>query len=372
MNLRMKNSILYLLLILFFFGLFSSVKSQTILDADGPGKTYELINSVLAPKNDAIEAPDCAHSDFGRHITETWDSELNRYVFEFHIHVTPDNDRCVKFDRQRNEIKTYEKSPAKLIGVPGESVIYKWMFKLPAGFQVSKDFTHLHQIKAVDGDDSDPIFCLTARKGTPNKLELSYYIDSDLNAEKLASINLSLFENTWVEVTEKIKIDNVNGTYSIVIKNVSSGKTILSYSNNKILTIRDDNTFIRPKWGIYRSLNNAQDLRDEIVRFSSFSIEEEATTYVADFQEIKSDFFIAQELNTGKATLNYSLEEQACVNIQIFNASGNRVRTLVNNQVQQSGNHQLNFDINTLPDGVYILNILTDQSQRTVKMLVKR
>ena len=49
---------------------------------------------------------------------------------------------------------------------------------------------------------------------------------------------------------------------------------MLSYSNSDIATIRPDNSFIRPKWGIYRSLNDVGNLRDEAVRFSDFSIAE--------------------------------------------------------------------------------------------------
>ena len=40
------------------------------------------------------------------------------------------------------------------------------------------------------------------------------------------------------------------------------------------MTIRPDNDFIRPKWGIYRSLKKVADLRDETVRFNEFSIRE--------------------------------------------------------------------------------------------------
>lgn len=58
----------------------------------------------------AEEVPDCSHPDFGPHITQTFDSTLNTYVFDFSIHVTPDNDRCINFDRQRNEIKTNSNS----------------------------------------------------------------------------------------------------------------------------------------------------------------------------------------------------------------------------------------------------------------------
>lgn len=76
-----------------------------------------------------------------------------------------------------------------------------------------------------------------------------------------------------MEATEVVKVGS-NGTYSMIIKRISDGTTILSYSNNNIMTIRTSNDFIRPKWGIYRSLNNAADLRDDSIRFNSFSIEE--------------------------------------------------------------------------------------------------
>lgn len=368
----MKKSILKLIPAVCFAGFIIPINSQTLLDADGPGNTYELINSVLAPGFDVMETPDCAHPAFGRHITEAWDSQLNRYVFEFHIHVTPDNDRCINFDRQRNEIKTYDKSPAHLIGVTGEFVTYKWKFKLATGFQVSSNFTHLHQVKAVGGDEADPIFCLTARKGYPNKLELNYYVDSDLNAVKLTSENLSLFENTWVEVTERIKIDNVNGTYSIVIKNVSTGATLLSYSNNQLLTIRADNAFIRPKWGVYRSLNAPQDLRDEIVRFASFSIEEDTHTSAPIVEGIIPKITVTPDLNINDQILNYSLEKQSRVSIQILNVLGKHIKTLLNNQMQHSGDYRLKIDNQTLSDGIYIVSLLTDKGQSTAKMVIKK
>ena len=242
--------------------------SQVILKSDGPGNTYELINSVLAPGNEAVEHPECIHGSFGRHIAEVWDDELKENVFEFYSHVTPDNDRCEKLDRQRVEIKTYEPSPANLIGTNGESVTYKWKFRLPKGFQPSSSFTHLHQIKAVGGSQDLPIFTITARKSKVNQLIVIHN-----NENTVASADLSEFEGTWVEITEKIKI-GVNGTYSISIKKIKNGKELLSFKSDNIMTIRPDNDFIRPKWGIYRSLKKAEDLRDEAVRFNDFSIKE--------------------------------------------------------------------------------------------------
>ena len=64
--------------------------SQVILNANGPGNTYERITSVFAPGNgvSAVEVPDLFHPwASGRHIAEVFDSELNKYVFEFYSHA---------------------------------------------------------------------------------------------------------------------------------------------------------------------------------------------------------------------------------------------------------------------------------------------
>lgn len=244
--------------------------AQTTLIADGPGDTYELINKVLAPGKEAVEHPDCAHESFGKHISEVWDADLNSYVFEFNIHTSPDNDRCEKFDRQRLEIKTYGPSPDNLKGTLGDIITYEWKFKLPKGFQTSTSFTHLHQIKAVGGTDGMPIFTLTAKKGKINKLNLVHD-----NKTILASADLSEFENEWVIVNQVIKV-GTQGSYSINIKRLKDNKELISYNNENILTIREDNEFIRPKWGIYRSLKKVEDLRDETLWFADFSITEVA------------------------------------------------------------------------------------------------
>ena len=276
----MKNSIFY------GFALAMTTfitNAQVTLNADGPDGlgTYELITKALAPgtKNGAVEAPDAIHPSFGRHITEVYDDDLKKYVFEFNLHVTntpPDNEPVKgKTDRQRVEIKSFEPSPDNLKGTTGETVQYKWRFKIPAGFQPTKDFTHIHQIKAVDGDAGNPLFTLTLRKMTngSNQLEIIYVKDKASKMIKYQTVNMSLFEGTWVEATETIKV-GLKGTYAITIKKVSDGKTLMNYSNSNIQTIRADNSFIRPKWGMYRSLKDIANMKDETMRFSDFSIKE--------------------------------------------------------------------------------------------------
>jgi hypothetical protein len=241
-----------------------------LLRADGPGGTYELIDSVLG--GSAEEVPDCSHPAFGRHIGEIWDSTLHCYVFAFYIHVTPDNDRCVNFDRQRNEIKTYGPSPDSLKGFLGDTMTQEWKFKLDSGFQPSPSFTHIHQIKAGDGDAGAPLITLTPRFGHPDKMQVIHTGSSSATSlGTVVSVSLAPFMGTWVKAEEHI-IYKTAGSYSLTIRRMSDDSVLLSYSNTNIDMWRDSTTFCRPKWGIYRSLNNKSYLRDEIVRFNDFYI----------------------------------------------------------------------------------------------------
>ncbi len=246
-------------------------RSQVILNADGPGNTYELINSVLG--GTAEEVPDCAHPAFGRHIAETWDNTLQRYVFVFYIHVSPDNDRCSAFDRQRNEIKTYGPSPTYVKGFYGDLCSYRWKFKLDAAFQPSPNFTHIHQIKAGDGSDADsPLITITPRSATPERLEIIYTAPSGLSGSGTkTTAPLANFKGQWIEAFER-SLYATNGTYELTLRRVSDGLVLLSYTNNNLNMWRGDATFNRPKWGIYRSLNSSNYLRDERVLFANFCI----------------------------------------------------------------------------------------------------
>ena len=252
-------------------------------NADGITQPMTQIGNVLKA---TPESPDCSHLSFGPHLTQAPDSVLGSYVYVFNMHVVPDNDRCSATDRQRLEIKTELASKPTayqnyIIGHLGETVAHRWRFMLPAGFQPSYSFTHIHQIKADDGDDGSPLITLTPRFGTPNTVQL-LLIDSTLATPASQTITLTQvpmdpFVGQWVEAYERITYNHTTeegattpGQYSLVINRLSDGATLLSYSNNDIDMWRVGTTVIRPKWGIYRSLDNAQQLRDEQVRFSNF------------------------------------------------------------------------------------------------------
>ena len=340
--------------------------SQVVLNADGPGNTYERITNFFAPGNGtgAVEAPDetpdGSHQDFGRHIAEVFDTDLNKYVFEFYSHYALDNDvATLSTDRQRIEIKTYAASPDNYKGTLGENIIYKWMFKIPIGFLPSTNFTHLHQIKAVDGDDSSPIFTLTPRLGTPNKLELIYVANSTSGTDKLNIVDLLPFEGNWIEAEEIIHVGST-GSYSITLKKHSDGTILLSYSNATMATIRPDNSFIRPKWGIYRSLNDVVNLRDEAVRFSDFSIEE----VILNTTAIQNEKLIANLPNPVYDKLEISNKiMQQFDKLRLFDITGKLLL--------EKGNLLNEIDVSFLKTGMYFIRFSNKQNQSVSIKIIK-
>lgn len=245
----------------------------TKLRADGITDTYTLINqALLLPGNSGsvVEVPDCKHTDFGPHITQVFDEELNRPVFAFHSHIRQDDDRCINTDRQRVEIKSYDKSPVELLGYNGEYVTYSWNFKLDSGFLPPYSFCHIHQLKAVGGDDSMPVITITLRKSTPNALQLLQY-DSKGSLLFLIEEPLSKFLGIWVHAEAELTYSH-NGAYNITLTNLANSEVLLQYSSDSIDFWRNETSFIRPKWGVYRSVQEAVLGRDEIVLFDDFCI----------------------------------------------------------------------------------------------------
>ena len=255
-------------------------QQTTTLNANGPGNTYELINSVFG-SGAASEVPDlfpsCNHGG-DRHIREDWDSTLNQYVFLFDIHVDSvmDYDRCSAVDRQRNEIKTV--SPAWIIGHPGETHIYRWKFKMDSLFQPSPNFCHLFQIKATGGsDDGAPLMTITPRKySDPNQLEWLQLIftpsTGGSGAGTVKQVELQPLKGIWLDVTSKV-IYADDGKYEITIRK-PDGTVAMHYVNYFLDMYRAGANFHRGKWGIYRSLNSPTYLRDETVAFAEFAITE--------------------------------------------------------------------------------------------------
>jgi hypothetical protein len=239
-------------------------------DASLEGKLYSDINTYMRRFGfDYTEEPNCT-GGFGGHIDGVHgavdlDPYFNRHVFRFDIHIDPviDGDRCSSgtVDRQRNEMKsiTNNSTWAKVQGNWDEWQILEWKFKLPRGFQPTSNFCHIHQIKAQDGPNNGaPVITITPRassSGLNKRIQIIHSVDG-ANTDKgtiVDNIPLSDFEDEWVQVREEVHYTH-DGFYSIKITRISDGKVLIDFKDENIDMWRIGSSYIRSKFGIYRSL----------------------------------------------------------------------------------------------------------------------
>lgn len=258
------------------FVLSQSGKTQYVLmgtlvpEATHAGMDYnQLHNNWLRDIGfDYTEHPHCTglggHMD-GTHLVVEKDAEIDQYVLRFDIHITPvvDSDRCGTFDRQRNELKsaTNTSTWAKMQGNWDEWQRLEWKFKIPVGFQPTNAFCHIHQLKAQDGSyNSSPLITITPRansNGSNKRMQIIHTSEGGNGATLgtvVDNIPLSDFEGEWVQVVETVHYMH-NGYYSIKITRIRDGKVLLSYERENIDMWRPGSSYIRNKYGIYRSLN---------------------------------------------------------------------------------------------------------------------
>lgn len=266
---------------------------QRDLIADGPNRglnSYELIKKAFGEK--AIESPGLYPSNHPGtpHIFEAEDDVVGPY-FIFLSHRDEDKDRDKDYtDRQRNEIKAYDRSRSSLKGFEGETMQYRWKFKIDESFEFSKSFTHFFQIKAKNvkkqknPKDSDkyPILTISAIDsgdgGNIFQLRHSPSLDANGNRLKFTRLvedDMSRFTGQWIEFFVQITYED-SGQLIFQAKNIETGEVLVDFQEDNIDMWRGEHKsdFSRPKWGIYRSLKDKESLRseEERARFADFSI----------------------------------------------------------------------------------------------------
>ena len=250
------------------------------LDADGDSvglDAYDLIrafggsNPIESPDLYAINHPGVAH------IVEDSDAVVgNHFVFRIHRDIDIDRDRVENDDRQRNEIKTYAGSDEEVKGFENETVVYRWKFRINESMEVSRRFTHLFQLKAVGGDDSQPILTISgAERGGEDGIEVRY---SPLQEDTvLQRDDWSLVTGEWLEAYCRATFAE-SGDLRLIVTRLRDDRVIFDIEETGLDLWRgnDATHFVRPKWGIYRSILDSDNLRpdEETVRFANFSVSE--------------------------------------------------------------------------------------------------
>jgi hypothetical protein len=244
------------------------------------GKRYSDINSYMRRFGfDYTEHPNCT-GGYGGHIDGIHgdvdvDPYLDRHVFRFDIHIDPvmDGDRCSAstVDRQRNEMKsiTNNSTWANVQGNWDEWQILEWKFKLPIGLQPTANFFHIHQLKAQDGPNNGaPTITITPRassSGLNKRIQIIHSVDGRPTDKGtiVDNVPLSEFEGEWVQVREEMHY-TYDGHYSVQVTRIRDGKVLIDFTDPNIDMWRIGSSYIRSKFGLYRSLAGGRLNRDPV------------------------------------------------------------------------------------------------------------
>lgn len=257
------------------------VSTQRVLKADGFQQgidTYQLIRNWGGKR--PIEAPDLYDINHPGtpHIYEATDDIVgNHFIFTLHKNKDMDRDKLSKSDRQRNEIKAYGGSEKALKAYENEILAYSWKFKLDDGITFSKNFGHIFQLKAVDDGPGYPVLTLTGRNKGGEWLQVLHTMDK---LTLLKQVPLIPLKGKWLQVSCFVNYNN-EGQLELLITDLTNNdtntNTVLHLSINNIDMWRGkkEKDFVRPKWGLYRSLRSKDMLRDdeEKVFFADFIVQ---------------------------------------------------------------------------------------------------
>lgn len=236
------------------------------------------------------------HND-DTHIEVVEDKGLGQWVFKFNSHASGDangniiildGDRGKIKDRMRNEMKSRTgDGKYHMNGNWEEWQRIEWKFKIPKGFRPTKSFTHIHQLKAQEGNNGSPLITITLRasdtNGKNSRVQVIHNGDNKYTNKGMIIDNLPLsdFEDEWIQVTSEIYYTH-NGSYYIKMVRISDGKVLVKKKLTDIDMWRKGATNIRNKFGIYRSYGGKLE-EDFNGKFPTSGIKDESL-YLADFK----------------------------------------------------------------------------------------
>jgi hypothetical protein len=157
-------------------------------------------------------------------------------------------------DRQRTEAKGMVQNGTALKMLNGQTWNLSYQMYLPSTLHGTSRFTHIFQTKIPSSEDAGPFVTLdlTRESSTSETLRARAYANS--GSPTIASTPLGPLRNSWITIQWTLTIGQ-SGSARFVCVN-SAGTTVADGTKHGVV-IPDHGVYIRPKWGIYRSIKSA-------------------------------------------------------------------------------------------------------------------
>ena len=177
---------------------------------------------------------------------------------QFTIYKNDDDSVTKKPDRQRIEMKVFDKSPTSYKATLNTNYVYTWWLKLGQGMVVSDSFFHIFQLKAVGNVPDSPVFTLSLTNKNGLHMRINRNGNDDLNpsTDYLNLLPLKSVVGAWIQATVEANFTNSkqNGYVKVLLKS-QTGIQLVSQQTS-FVTYWSGAQFVRPKWGLYRKISS--------------------------------------------------------------------------------------------------------------------
>ncbi len=156
-------------------------------------------------------------------------------------------------DRQRNEVKGMHQGNADLQLLPGQTWRLDWSLYVTKALQATERFTHIMQLK-MPGDGSAPLFTMDLRlSGGVPTIALVIFA----GGKTVGSTRLTPLQNTWITSSVTFTVGaGTAGSVGWTLRDQSGAVLVNSTVSGVETYVPSEGDRVRPKWGIYRSLDS--------------------------------------------------------------------------------------------------------------------
>lgn len=166
-----------------------------------------------------------------------------------------DRDTTGGGDRQRTESKGMVQNGTALKMLNGQTWTISYEMFIPTTLHGTSRFTHIFQTKTPTPDAGPWVTLSLTRNGGREMLQAQ--ADSTPGLPVIASTPLAPLRNKWITIEWTLTI-GASGSAKFTARNgTGAGAPVAVSGSRSHLSIPDLGDYVRPKWGIYRSVQSA-------------------------------------------------------------------------------------------------------------------